>query len=160
MIHETAIIEDGAEVHQTAQVWHWAHIRKGARIGRDVVIGQGCYIDQGVNIPDGCKIQNHVSVYYGVHLGRGVFVGPHAVFCNDKYPRANKSRDVDFAETFVGEGASIGAGAVVVCGAHIGHHAMVGAGSVVAGEVPPRTLVKGRKAEGLVLCKKSGRKLL
>lgn len=160
MIHETAIVEEGAEVHETASIWHWTHIREGAKIGRNVVIGQSCYIDRGVEIPDGCKIQNHVSVYYGVHLSRGVFVGPHVVFCNDKYPRANKSTDVDFTETFVGEGASLGAGAIVVCGANIRHHAMVGAGAVVSGEVAPRTLVKGQKAQGTTLCKKSGRKLL
>ncbi len=140
--HPTAVVEEGAVVGEGTRIWHFAHIRSGARIGKGCNIGKDVYVDVGVEIGDGVKIQNGVSVYRGVKLEDRVFVGPHAVFTNDKYPRAF-SKDWEVVPTLVKEGASIGANATIVCGVTLGRYSMVAAGSVVTKDVPDYGLVVG-----------------
>lgn len=144
MIHATAIVEEGAIIGTGTRIWHFVHIRSGATIGRDCVIGKDCYIDAGAMIGDGVHIQNGVSIYNGVTLEDHVFVGPHAVFTNDRYPRTGGVWTV--TPTMVRVGASIGANATILCGIEIGEMAMVGAGSVVTADVPPGMLVCGNPA--------------
>jgi UDP-2-acetamido-3-amino-2,3-dideoxy-glucuronate N-acetyltransferase len=143
--HPSAIIEDGATVGQDSKVWHFAHIRAGASIGRDCTLGKDVFVDAGVHIGSECKIQNGVSVYAGVTIEDQVFVGPHAVFTNDRLPRAFTS-SWDLVETRVLLGSSIGANATIVCGVVIGSYAMVGAGSVVTRDVNAHELVVGNPA--------------
>ena len=95
-------------------------------------------------IGDRCKLQNSVNVFYGVTLGDEVFVGPSVTFTNDLRPSA--VGDWDVTPTQIGNGASIGANATIVCGVEIGELAMVGAGSVVIDDVLPGTLVVGNPA--------------
>ncbi|PJF20501.1 MAG: N-acetyltransferase, partial [Phototrophicales bacterium] len=96
---------------------------------------------------------NYVSIYHGVTIEDGVFVGPHVVFTNDKFPRAinadgtlKRGDDWVVSQTLIGYGASIGANATVVCGITVGKWAMIGAGSVVTKDVPDYGLVVGNPA--------------
>lgn len=87
-VHPTAVIEEDVEIGEGTRIWHFVHVRKGARIGKNCNIGKDVYIDAGVRIGNNVKIQNFVSVYRGVTLEDDVFVGPHATFTNDIYPRS------------------------------------------------------------------------
>ena len=71
--HETAIIDDGAEIGDKCRVWHWVHVCSGAKIGEGVSLGQNVFVGNKVTIGNHCKIQNNVSVYDNVHLEEGVF---------------------------------------------------------------------------------------
>jgi UDP-2-acetamido-3-amino-2,3-dideoxy-glucuronate N-acetyltransferase len=144
-IHPTAIVERGAIVGPGTRIWHLSHVRTGSTIGAGCTIGFSVYVDSGAVIGDRCKIQNHVSVYHGVVIEDDVFVGPRVTFTNDRYPRAD-SEEWQVVPTTVRSGASIGAGATIVCGVEIGARAMVGAGSVVTEHVRPHTLVIGTPA--------------
>jgi len=144
-VHPTAAVEDGAVVGPGTRIWHFAHVRAGAVVGARCTLGKDVFVDAGAEVGDDCKLQNGVSVYAGVHLGDAVFVGPHAVFTNDRTPRA-VSPGWTVTETRVHEGASIGANATVVCGHDIGAFAMVAAGAVVTHEVAPHELVMGNPA--------------
>ena len=153
MIHPTAEVEPGAEIGDGTRVWHHCHVRAGAKIGAECVLGYGVYVDAGVVIGDRCKLQNRVSVYRGATLEDGVFVGPHVTFTNDMHPRAvspdgRSLSDADWPAlpTLVQEGASIGAGAVILPGLTIGRWAMVAAGSLVSHDVPDHALVAGNPA--------------
>ena len=130
-------------------VWHYAHIREGAHIGTDCTIGKNVYIDVGVDIGNGCKIENNVSVFAGVVLDAEVLVGPSATFTNDLYPRAQPVSGWEIVSTRVGEGASIGANATVVCGHAIGAWSTVAAGAVITRDVEPHELVAGNPARRL-----------
>jgi UDP-2-acetamido-3-amino-2,3-dideoxy-glucuronate N-acetyltransferase len=117
----------------------------GCKIGRDCKIAAFAEIQRGVAVGDRCKIEAFAFIPSGVTIEDEVFVGPHAVFTNDLHPRAVGEWDV--VPTVVKRGASIGAGAVVVCGVTIGENAMVGAGAVVTKDVPPGMLVVGNPAK-------------
>ncbi|MGR6965885.1 acyltransferase [Geodermatophilus sp. URMC 61] len=143
--HETAVIEDGAQVGAGTRVWHHAHVRDGAVVGSGCVLGKNVFVDAGAVVGDRCKIQNNVSVYTGVVLGSDVFVGPSAVFTNDLRPRASAG-EWTITPTTVHDGASIGANATIVCGTVLGRAAMVAAGAVVTRDVEPHQLVLGNPA--------------
>lgn len=143
-IHPTAIVDDGAAVGDGTKIWHFSHVQAGARIGRRCSLGQNVYVGDGAVIGDGVRVQNNVSVYGGVTVEDGCFLGPSCVFTNDLTPRADFPKGpAGWRRTVVRRGASIGANATVVCGHEIGAWAMVGAGAVVASDVPPHALMLG-----------------
>jgi acetyltransferase-like isoleucine patch superfamily enzyme len=153
VIHPTAEVEEGAQIGANTRLWHFVHVRAGARIGADCNLGYNVYVDSGAVIGNNCKLQNRVSVYRGVTLEDGVFVGPHATFTNDKYPRAVTAEGTTVSEedwtpveTLVRYGASIGAGAIILPGLTIGRWAMVGAAALVTADVPDQGLVVGSPA--------------
>jgi len=152
-IHPTAEVSPRATLGAGTKVWHQAQVREGAVLGRNCILGKGAYVDFDVRIGDNVKIQNRASLYHGVTLESGVFVGPHAIFTNDRLPRAvnadgslKSDDDWELGRILVKEGASIGAGAIVVAGVTIGRWAMVGAGAVVTKDVPDYGLVYGNPA--------------
>jgi acetyltransferase-like isoleucine patch superfamily enzyme len=152
-IHDTADVSPDAELGAGSMVWNNGQVREGARLGEGVILSKGVYVDFDVTIGANSKIQNNVSVYHGVTIENGVFVGPHVCFTNDLRPRAinedgsrKSADDWSLAETLVRQGASIGAGAVIVAGITIGRFAMIGAGSVVTRDVPDFALVYGNPA--------------
>jgi acetyltransferase-like isoleucine patch superfamily enzyme len=150
VIHPTAEVSPAARVGPGTRIWHNVHVREGAVIGEGCNLGNNVYIDSGVVIGNFVKIQNRVSVYQGVTIEDGVFIGPHATFTNDKYPRAitPDGRPLSRGQwqplpTLVKYGASIGAGATVLPGVTIGRFAMVGANALVTSDVPDQALVTG-----------------
>jgi len=143
-IHETAVVEQGAEIGDGTMIWHHSHIRAGCNIGKDCRIGKDVFVDSGVVVGDRCKLQNQATLYHGVEVGNDVFIGPHAAFTNDKIPRAEGEWKI--SGTRVEDGASIGTNATIVCGVTIGKYALVGAGAVVTKDVPPHAMVYGNPA--------------
>jgi acetyltransferase-like isoleucine patch superfamily enzyme len=153
VIHPTADVSAAAHIGEGTRIWHEAQVREGARIGKECVLGKGVYVDKDVVVGDRCKIQNRASLFHGVVLMDGVFVGPHVIFANDRNPRSvnpdgtlKTEDDWEQESTYVQRGASVGAGAVVLPGVTIGEWAMVGAGSVVTANVPAHAIVRGNPA--------------
>lgn len=143
-VHPTAVVDEGVTIGDGTKVWHFCHIQSGARIGEGCSLGQNVNVANDVTIGNGVKIQNNVSVYQGVELGDWVFCGPSCVFTNDLTPRAKYPKgSTNYLKTPVRTGASIGANATVVCGHEIGEWAMIGAGAVVATDVPAHALMLG-----------------
>jgi acetyltransferase-like isoleucine patch superfamily enzyme len=144
-VHETALVERGASIGFGTSVWHHAHVRSGARVGTGCTLGKNVFVDAEAVVGDRVKVQNNVSIYRGVCLDDEVFVGPSAVFTNDRTPRATNPH-WELVPTRVRHGASIGANATIVCGVEIGAFAMVAAGSVVTRSVEDHRLVAGNPA--------------
>jgi len=152
-IHPTAEVSPKAEIGDGTSIWHHSQIREGARIGENCILGKGVYIDAGASVGCNVKIQNYVSVYHGVTLEDGVFIGPHVCFTNDLRPRAinpdgtpKAADDWVLSETLICRGASVGANSTIRCGIVIGEWAMIGAGSVVTRDIPPFALAYGNPA--------------
>lgn len=124
------------------------------KIGDNCKIGGFVYIEEGVKIGDNCKIKPFVFIPTGVIIENGVFIGPGVTFTNDKYPRAinpdgslKGDEDWQLVETLIKKGASIGAGATIMCGITIGEYAVIGAGAVVTKDVPARYVVAENPAK-------------
>lgn len=147
-VHESSFIDNGVSIGKGTKIWHFCHVQSGADIGENCSFGQNVNISKNVKVGNGVKIQNNVSVYEGVELEDFVFCGPSCVFTNDLTPRAKYPKgSAGYKKTLVREGASIGANATVVCGHTIGKWALVGAGAVVANDVPDYALMLGIPAK-------------
>ena len=98
--HESAYVDEPAEIGEGTKIWHFSHIMAGCTIGRNCSIGQNVQIAPRVRIGDRVKIQNNVSVYEGVELEDEVFCGPSMVFTNVTTPRSGtpRNRPEDYAQ--------------------------------------------------------------
>ena len=143
--HESAYVDDGAQIGDGTKIWHFSHVSPQTEIGEGCSIGQNVFVANHVTIGNGVKIQNNVSVYEGVILEDYVFCGPSMVFTNVRTPRSAFPRNTaaDYATTRVKYGASIGANATVVCGVTVGNWAFIAAGAVVTKDVPAYALMAG-----------------
>ena len=135
-------------------------LAEGCYVDDNTVIGERCnihrnvYVGKNVKIGNGVEIFDNNYIFEGIAIDDGVFIGPNVSFMNTRYPRSSmivrserKSNNCKLEETQVCYGASIGAGAVVLCGVTIGKYAMVAAGSVVLEDVPDGAMVAGNPAK-------------
>ena len=157
--HETAIVDDGAQIGADTRIWHWVHVCPGARIGERCSLGQNVFVGNDVVIGNNVKIQNNVSVYDAVTLEDDVFCGPSMVFTNVYNPRSAVTRKNEYRRTLVRQGATLGANCTIVCGATIGRYAFVGAGAVVQKDVPDFALVVGVPARHIGWMSRFGERL-
>jgi len=158
-VHETAIVDDGAQIGVGSRIWQWVHVCGGAKIGSEVSLGQNVFVGNKVIIGDKCKIQNNVSIYDNVYLEEGVFCGPSMVFTNVYNPRSLIERKDEYQDTFVKKGATLGANCTIICGLSIGEFAFIGAGAVVNKDVPAYALVVGIPAKQIGWMSEFGEKL-
>lgn len=122
----------GCEIGDGSKIGCFVEVQKNARIGRRVKVSSHTFICEGVTIED------------------EVFVGHGVMFINDRYPRAatpdgglQAEEDWSVVPTLVRKGASIGSGAIIMCGVTIGERAIIGAGAVITKDVRPGTIVAG-----------------
>jgi len=157
--HPTSVIDEPCEIGEGTKIWHFSHIMNGCRIGSSCNIGQNVVISPEVILGNNVKIQNNVSLYTGVTCDDDVFLGPSCVFTNVTNPRSAVNRRGQYAKTRVGQGASIGANATIVCGHDIGRFAFIGAGAVVTKHVPDYALVVGNPARHIGWMSEYGHRL-
>ncbi len=149
--HPKALVE-AEDIGENTRIWAYAHILPGAKIGAECNIGDHCFVEGGATLGDGVILKNGVSIWDEVTLGNHVFVGPNAVFTNDRHPRAHpdlKAPRETWLSTVVHDHATIGANATIVCGVEIGPYAVVAAGSTVTQPVKAREMVGGVPARHL-----------
>lgn len=157
--HETAIVDDGAQIGAGSKIWHFSHVMSEAVLGSDCNIGQNVFIAAKVKLGDRCKVQNNVSLYEGVECGQDVFLGPSAVFTNVINPRSDVSRKTEYKKTIIKDGATIGANATIICGVTIGYYAFIGAGTVVTKAVPDFALFIGNPGKQIGWMSRNGQRL-
>jgi acetyltransferase-like isoleucine patch superfamily enzyme len=121
----------------------------GCRIGDDTKVGTFVEIQKNAVVGRRCKISSHTFICEGVTIEDDVFVGHGVMFINDRRPRATADGrlqtedDWTVVPTLIRRGASLGSGAVILCGVTIGENAMIGAGAVVTKDVAPGQTVAG-----------------
>ncbi len=128
------------------RIWQYVVILPGASIGDDCNICSHVLIENEVQIGNRVTVKSGVQIWDGIRISDGVFIGPNVSFSNDKFPRSGQHL-AKYMQTIVGEGASIGAGAVILPGITIGAKSMIGAGAVVTRSVPDNSIVVGNPAK-------------
>lgn len=132
-------------IPESTNVWQFCVVFPQARIGENCNICSHCLIENDVKIGNNCTIKSGVQLWDGIELEDNVMIGANTSFTNDMYPRS-KNKDWRLLRTKICEGASVGAGSVILPGLNIGAHAMIGAGSVVTKDVPPNSVWVGNPA--------------
>lgn len=143
-VHPQGICESDS-VGDATRVWAFSHVFPGAILGTDCNVCEHVLIENDVIVGDRVTLKSGVQLWDGIRLGNDVFVGPNVSFSNDRFPRS-KQHPAEFLQTVVADGASLGAGAVILPGIAIGTNAMVGAGAVVTKDVPANAIVVGNPA--------------
>ena len=121
-------------------------------MGSLAVIGEGCQIDESVIFTGACWIGNNVSIRPGAIISRGtviedwVFIGPGVITNHTKHVDWGRDARARQYVTYIGFGSILGSGTVVVAGCNLGHHSIVGAGSVVTKDLEGEGLYLGNPA--------------
>jgi UDP-2-acetamido-3-amino-2,3-dideoxy-glucuronate N-acetyltransferase len=151
-ISEHACIADDVSLADDVRIAPFVNLY-GCELGRETRIGAFVEVQRDARIGARCKISSHSFICSGVTIEDEVFIGHGVIFINDRHPRATNpdgsfqgDGDWRLERTVVGRRASIGSGAIIMCGVAIGEGAMVGAGAVVTRDVPPHSLVIGHPA--------------
>jgi len=126
------------EIGVNAAIWNYVVIGDGTKIGTGTAIGSFCDIGKNVVIGRNCNIQAHVTISNGCVIGDDVFIAPNSSLLNDKYPKSTF-----MTPPVVKDGAAIGGGVTVLPDVTVGEKAVIGGGSVVTKNVPPRTVSFG-----------------
>ena len=130
----------------------------GCTVGDYTKIGAFVEIQKNAFIGKNCKISSHTFICEGVTIGDNCFIGHSVVFINDNYPQAagpqgSLEKDEDwkhrFVKTKVGHHVAIGSNVTILGDVIIGDGALIGAGSVVTKNVPPREIWVGNPARFL-----------
>src|SRR4030042_1220103 len=133
-ISKTIKVQKGPKIILKGRIWDNSQALQGAEIGEGCTIGHNCFIGSKAKLGKGVKIESNTDVWDYVTLEDYVFIGPSAVFTNDKNPRAKypKAKYPEYGKwlpTLVKTGATIGANATIICGNIIGQWAIIGAGA-------------------------------
>ena len=104
------------------------------------VLNTDCWLGEGVHISSHCSIRSHK----GIRIGKGstVSAGCHLFGASDHPDGSVYSGAIE-----IGEGCLIGAGSVVLPDAIVRNNVMVGAGSLVKGELNADAIYGGRPAK-------------
>ena len=134
----------------------WIEIGSGTVVGQHVSITAGTVPGQDLGpasllrIGDGCVIGrgSHIVAHQRVDIGDDVFTGPYVYITDQNHGYADPEVPIGRqwpanAPVSIGAGSWLGAGAIVLPGSCIGRHVVVGAGSVVRGQVPDHCVVAG-----------------
>ena len=130
------------EIGQDVAIWNYVVIGEGTKIGDGTLIGSFVDIGKNVILGKSCNIQAHVTISNGCVLGNNVFIAPNSSLLNDKYPKSSY-----MTPPIINDGAAIGGGVTILPGVVVGEKAVVGGGSVVTKDVPPKTVVAGCPAK-------------
>jgi UDP-2-acetamido-3-amino-2,3-dideoxy-glucuronate N-acetyltransferase len=148
-VHAKGLVDEGARIGRDTRVWAFAHVLPGATVGQRCNICDHAYIETGATLGDDVTVKTSVSVWEGVTVENGVFLGPSCVFTNDRVPRSliKRPKAAWLVPTLLKEGCTIGANATIICGNTVGRFAFVAAGAVVTSDVPDHAVVAGVPAK-------------
>jgi UDP-2-acetamido-3-amino-2,3-dideoxy-glucuronate N-acetyltransferase len=147
MIHPLSEVQS-KKIGQSTSIWQYVIVLPDAEIGDNCNINAHCFIENDVKIGNNVTVKCGVYLWNGIRIGNNVFIGPNVTFTNDKYPRS-KQYPESFQQTTIEDGASVGAGSIILGGIKIGKNAMIGAGSVVTKNIPENELWLGNPAKFL-----------
>lgn len=141
-VRSGSVIYAGVQIGDDFETGHNAIVREENRIGSHCTLWNNSTIDYGCVIGDRVRIHCNVYIAQFTTLEDDVFLAPGVTIANDPHPICTKCMQ----GPTVCRGARIGVNATLLPLITIGENALVGAGSVVTGDVPAGMLVAGSPA--------------
>lgn len=141
-IHPLTAIAPSVKFGERVKVWQFATICANTEVGDDCVIGSSVWIGSGVKIGSGTRINDKSHISHGTVIGKNVFIAPGVITTDDKWPVCG-NKNYKAEPPTICDGASIGAGVILLPGVRIGEGALIGAGAVVTRDVTAHTIAKG-----------------
>jgi bifunctional UDP-N-acetylglucosamine pyrophosphorylase/glucosamine-1-phosphate N-acetyltransferase len=148
-------IEKGVQIGTGTTIFPFSVIRRGVVIGKNCEVGPFAHLREGTVLDDNCVIGNfvesknthlgentkakHLSYLGDLTTGKDVNIGAGTIVCNYDGKEKHPSK--------INDGASIGAGTMMVAPCEIGSHAQTGAGAVVTHDVKSNEKVVGVPAK-------------
>jgi UDP-2-acetamido-3-amino-2,3-dideoxy-glucuronate N-acetyltransferase len=145
MIHKLSDVQT-TKIGDGTNIWQFCVVLKNASIGNNCNINAGVLIENDVMIGNNVTVKSGVQIWDGITIEDNVFIGPNVTFTNDFLPRS-KQYPIEFLQTTIKKGTSIGANSTIIGGITIGEYAMIGAGSVVTKDVGTQELWYGNSAK-------------
>ncbi len=139
-------------IHPTAKIFSPVNLY-GCTIGADCMIGPFTEIQRGAVIGDRSRVQSHAFICELVVIEEDCFISHGVMFTNDRMPPLPREK---WEGTRVKRKAMVGSGAVLLP-VTIGEGAVVGAGAVVTKDVPDWAVVVGNPARVLRMQPKGSR---
>ena len=138
-------IDPTATIHPTAKVWRYARVLQDATLGEAVQVGGGSEIGRGTTVGRGTRIGANCFFPPNSVIGEDCFIGPNVSCADDRFPYIHREFDPPYTPEppVIGNGATIGLGAVLLPGVRIGDRAVVAAGTGVTKDVPAGCLIRG-----------------
>ena len=148
IIHKLSDVQT-KQIGEGTRIWQFAVVLPRAQIGKNCNICANTFIENDVIVGDNVTIKCGVQLWDGLRIGNNVFIGPNATFCNDKHPRSGH-HEIGYLKTVIEDDVSIGANATILPGVTLSKGCVVGAGAVVANDVPAGIIVGGNPAKELI----------
>jgi acetyltransferase-like isoleucine patch superfamily enzyme len=148
-ISQGSVIRSGSTIYkhviagERLRTGHNALIREHSTLGKHCVIGTNAILDGYIEVGDGSMVQSNSYVAQSVRIGRGVFIAPGCVFMDNKKMVMGRGLKGALIEDYV----RIGGATKILPGVTIGKHALIGAGSVISKDVPPKAVALGAPAQ-------------
>jgi len=144
IIRPFTTIYAGVYIGDDLQTGQGASIRENNKIGDRVKVGTNCAIEFGNRIGDDVSIHSNCFMA-NTTLENNVVLAPNVVFTDDLHPACPRYLECLRGPT-IRRGAKIGANSTILPGVTIGAFALIGAGSVVTGDIPGRSVAYGNPA--------------
>lgn len=122
---------------------HHVVIREENNLGHHFSIWNNSTVDYGCTIGDNVRVHNNVYIAQFTVIEDDVFLAPGVIIANDPHPICT----LCMRGPTIKRGARIGVNATLMPLITIGEYALIGAGSVVTRDVPPRAVVVGNPAK-------------
>ncbi|MBN2226587.1 MAG: N-acetyltransferase [candidate division Zixibacteria bacterium] len=145
VIRPFTTIYAGNVIGDDFQTGQGSSIREDNYIGNRVSVGTHAILEYENRIDDDSRVHSGCFLEM-VTLGRNVFVGPHTVFTDDPHPMNCPKWKECGGGAVVADLVKIGANCTFLPAVKIGRGALIGAGSVVVGDIPEGMVAAGNPA--------------
>lgn len=137
-IEKTSVIEEDVSIGENCYIGHFTLIRKGVKIGNNSEVRAHCFIAPDVIIGSNVLILQYSNICQGTRIEDNVFIGAKCMMTNTRRIKHRRNFDLKITPPYIEYGARIGSRVTLLPGVRIGNNSLIGAGSVVSKDIPPK----------------------
>jgi len=145
-VGDNVVIDHDCSIGDDVFIGHNCVIRSGVKIGSGSVIGHLVMIERDTEIGQRTTIQSQSHITARARIGGFAFLGPKVMLINTRRISHGRGFEPELEGPEIGFAARIGAGAIVLPGRRVGENSVIGAGSLIVRDIPPRQIWFGSPA--------------